>query len=124
MVTGTHLSKKHGYTINEIKKDGFRINATLKITPNCLDNLHLTKAIGKGVIQFAEIFSKFKPDINFIMGDRDEMLSSAIAASHMNILNAHLAGGDVLEDLMNIIDMQLQNFLISILLILNKVKID
>ena len=95
VVTGTHLSKKHGYTINEIKKDGFRINATLKITPNCLDNLHLTKAIGKGVIQFAEIFSKFKPDINFIMGDRDEMLSSAIAASHMNILNAHLAGGDV-----------------------------
>ena len=57
--------------------------------------MHLTKAIGKGIIQFAEIFLKFKPDINLIMGDRDEMLSSAIAASHMNILNAHLAGGDV-----------------------------
>ena len=25
IVTGSHLSKNHGYTINEIKKDGFKI---------------------------------------------------------------------------------------------------
>ena len=26
IVTGSHLLKKHGYTINEIKKDGFKIS--------------------------------------------------------------------------------------------------
>ena len=26
IVTGTHLSKEHGMTINEINKDGFKIN--------------------------------------------------------------------------------------------------
>ena len=25
LVTGTHLSRKHGMTVNEIKKDGFKI---------------------------------------------------------------------------------------------------
>jgi len=94
VVCGTHLSKTHGNTINEIKNDGFKIDATVKTLSNKLDNYNLTKAFGRGVIQFAEVFSKFKPDINFIMGDRDEMLMSAIAGSHMNIINAHLAGGD------------------------------
>jgi GDP/UDP-N,N'-diacetylbacillosamine 2-epimerase (hydrolysing) len=94
VVTGTHLSKKHGYTINEIKKDNFKINAKVKMIPKILDKKNLTKEIGKGIIQFSDIFSKFKPDINIVFGDRDEMLASAIAASHMNIINAHLAGGD------------------------------
>ena len=94
VVTGTHLSKKHGYTINEIKNDGFKINAKVKMIPKILDKKNLTKEIGKGIIQFSNIFSKFKPDINIVFGDRDEMFASAIAASHMNIINAHLAGGD------------------------------
>jgi GDP/UDP-N,N'-diacetylbacillosamine 2-epimerase (hydrolysing) len=94
VVTGTHLSKKHGYTINEIKKDGFKIHAKVRMIPKKIDKKNLTKEIGNGIIQFAEIFSKFKPDINIVFGDRDEMLASAIAASHMNIINAHLAGGD------------------------------
>jgi len=94
IVTGTHLSKKHGYTINEIKKDGFKIDAKVTMIPKILDKKNLTKEIGRGIIQFTDIFSKFKPDINIIFGDRDEMLASAIAASHMNIINAHLAGGD------------------------------
>ena len=71
VVTGTHLSKKHGYTINEIKKDGFKIHARVKMIPKKIDKKNLTKEIGNGIIQFTEIFSKFKPDINIVFGDRD-----------------------------------------------------
>ena len=35
-----------------------------------------------------------KPDINLILGDRDEMFASATAAYHMNIPTAHIHGGD------------------------------
>ena len=35
-----------------------------------------------------------KPDINLLLGDRDEVLASAVAAYHMNIPNAHIHGGD------------------------------
>ncbi len=33
IVTGMHLSKKFGRTINEIKKDGFKIYSTVEMLP-------------------------------------------------------------------------------------------
>ena len=95
IVTGTHLSKRHGMTINEIKKDKFKIYQTFKFLPNDDTGFSAAKSLGDGVIQFAKIFKKVKPDINLILGDRDEMLASAIAAYHMNIPNAHIHGGDI-----------------------------
>ena len=94
VVTGSHLSKNHGYTINEIKKDGFKIDSVIRLSHFRDKNVDISTALGKYVINFSKIFQKFQPDINFIIGDRDEMFASAIAASHMNIINAHLAGGD------------------------------
>jgi GDP/UDP-N,N'-diacetylbacillosamine 2-epimerase (hydrolysing) len=95
IVTGSHLLKKHGSTINEIKLDGFKINAKIKINPKDDDMFSSSIELGKSVIEFSKIFKKFKPDINIILGDRDEMLASTIAASHMNIISAHIAGGDI-----------------------------
>jgi len=94
IVTGTHLSKKHGYTISEIKKSGFKINYQFKNMSKIDSPYNSTKSIGKMIIKFATIFKKFHPDINIVFGDRDEMLASAISASHMNIINVHLMGGD------------------------------
>ena len=94
VVTGTHLSKKHGMTINEIKKDKFKIYQTFKFLPSDDTGFSVSKSLGYGIIQFAKIFKKAKPDINLILGDRDEMFASAIAAYHMNIPNAHIHGGD------------------------------
>ncbi len=94
VVTGMHLSKKHGYTINEIKKDGFKIHATVDMMPKEDSLYHMSLALGKAIISFSKVFRKLKPDINLILGDRDEMLASAIAAYHMNIPIAHIHGGD------------------------------
>ena len=94
IVTGMHLSKKHGNTIDFIKKDGFKIDAIIGLSHFRDKNVDISTALGEYIINFSKIFQKFQPDINFIIGDRDEMLASAIAASHMNIINAHLAGGD------------------------------
>jgi len=94
IVAGMHLSKKHGMTINEIKKDGFRIYDTVPMLPKDDSNFSMSIAFAKGVTKFSQIFKKLKPDINLILGDRDEMLASAIAAYHMNIPNAHIHGGD------------------------------
>lgn len=94
IVTGTHLSKKHGFTINEIKKDDFEIFATVNMIPKDNTNYSMAKTLGEGIIAFSKMFFKLKPDINVILGDRDEMLASALAACHMNIPNAHIHGGD------------------------------
>ena len=94
IVSGMHLSKKYGLTINEIKKDGFKIYKTVQMTPMGDSSYHMSKSLGEGIIKFSEIFRKIKPDINLILGDRDEAFASALAASHMNIPNAHIHGGD------------------------------
>ena len=54
----------------------------------------MAKTVGEGIIKMADIFKKMKPDINLLLGDRDEVLASAVAAYHMNIPNAHIHGGD------------------------------
>lgn len=94
LVTGTHISKKYGMTINEIKKDGFKIHSIIDMSAKGDTTYHMAYALGLGVIKFAEIFRRLKPDINLVLGDRIEMLASALAASHMNIPNAHIHGGD------------------------------
>jgi UDP-N-acetylglucosamine 2-epimerase (non-hydrolysing)/GDP/UDP-N,N'-diacetylbacillosamine 2-epimerase (hydrolysing) len=94
IVTGMHLSRKHGMTINEIKKDGFKINTTFDFIPKGNSTYYMAKALGEGIVKFSKTFQKIHPDINLVLGDRDEMLASAIAAYHMNIPNAHIHGGD------------------------------
>ncbi len=95
VVTGTHLSKKHGFTINEILHDGFKISQKIYMMPKTDDNYGMAIELGKGIIAFSKCFKKFNPDINVILGDRDEMLASSLTAYHMNIVNAHIQGGDV-----------------------------
>ncbi len=94
IVTGMHLSKKYGLTINEIKKDGFKIHASFDMLQKGYSKHLASKTLGKAIIKFSNFFNKIQPDINVVLGDRDEMLASAISAYHMNIPNAHIHGGD------------------------------
>ena len=94
IVAGMHLSKKYGMTVNEIKNDGFKISATVNMVPKNDSAFNMSDALGKGIRDFSKIFQKIEPNINLILGDRDEAFASAIAASHMNIPNAHIHGGD------------------------------
>lgn len=94
IVTGMHLDKKYGKTINEIKKDGFVIYSSFGMLSKNDSNYFMAKNLGVGIDKFARIFNKLKPDINIIFGDRDESLASALAAYHLNIPNAHIHGGD------------------------------
>lgn len=94
IISGMHLSKKHGSTINEIKNDGFSIYATVDMMPKGNSTYYMSTALGEGIVKFSNVFKKLKPDINLVLGDRDEVLASTIAAYHMNIPNAHIHGGD------------------------------
>ena len=94
IVSGTHLSKNHGFTINDIKKDGFSISAKIPMMPKGNLNYHMSKTLGEGISSFSDVFKKSRPDISLILGDRDEALAATLAASHMNIPTAHVHGGD------------------------------
>ncbi len=94
LVAGMHLSKKYGSTIKEITKAGFKIHGTIPMVPKHDTNYDMSVSLGKGIIEFSKLFKKIKPDLNLVLGDRDESLASSLAAYHMNIPNAHIHGGD------------------------------
>ncbi len=95
IVIGMHLLKEFGYTIKEIEKDGFKINAKIEELYNEDSGIGMAKSIGKGIIRISEILDKVKPDILLLLGDRGEMLGGAITATYMNIPIAHIHGGEV-----------------------------
>jgi len=95
-VTGMHLLKEYGYTIQEIIKDGFEIKRTIDMGVKSKNtDLDLAVSIGKGIIEFAKAFKEDKPDIVVVFGDRIEPFAATVAAVAMNIPVAHIGGGDV-----------------------------
>lgn len=101
VVTGMHLSPEFGLTYKEIEQDGFEIAERNEMllssdTPN-----GITKSIGLGMIGFADIFTRIKPDMVMILGDRYEALAAATAAMVHRIPIAHIHGGELTEGVMD-----------------------
>ena len=97
IVTGSHLSAEFGNTYKEIEKDGFKIDAKVKILNKSDNFFSVSKATAAGLIGFSKVYSKIKPDLIIILGDRYEMLAAAAAALYSNIAIAHIHGGESTE---------------------------
>ena len=97
IATGTHLSNDHGFTITEIKEDGFNIDFEVDILLAEDSPAGISKSMGLANIGFAEAFKKIEPDILLILGDRFEIFCAAQVALIFNIPIAHIHGGEVTE---------------------------
>jgi len=97
LVTGMHLLKNFGKTINVIKKDGFKINAVLKtFSDNDEDSgASMAEAMGRALIGMPSIFKELEPDIIFSGFDIGANFAAAITGMHMNIHVCHIQGGEV-----------------------------
>lgn len=97
IVTGTHLSKSYGMTINEIKSDYTRIDEEIKIPVKSKNPVDISKNMADTLTKFSELFYKKKYHAILVLGDRYEILSVVIAARLCNIPVIHLCGGDTTE---------------------------
>lgn len=97
IATAMHLSPEFGMTVNEIEKDGYRVNEKIEMLLSADTNTAVVKAMGLAMISAADVFKKLNPDLLVILGDRFEMLALAQAAYLMNIPIAHIAGGETTE---------------------------
>src|SRR5688500_15274255 len=97
LVSGAHLDANFGRTLDEIRADGFRIDAEIKIEMDAASLLATTHAIGSGIIAISRVLAKMKPDFMVVYADRFEGLAAVIASSQMNIPTAHVEGGDLTE---------------------------
>jgi UDP-hydrolysing UDP-N-acetyl-D-glucosamine 2-epimerase len=97
LVSGAHLASGFGDTWQEIKDNGFDWDSGLEMTLSSDSPAALGKSLGVGIISLAQNFSRTKPDLLFLLGDRYEMLSGACAALGFNIPIVHLHGGNLTE---------------------------
>ena len=97
LVSGAHLDKNFGTTLDEIRKDGFEVHDEIKIDLEA-DTLYATaKAIGTGVISVSASLARLRPDILVVYADRFEGFAAVIAGTQMGIPTAHIEGGDVTQ---------------------------
>ena len=94
VATGMHLSPRHGTTVEEIREDGFDVDRTVLMQVDGDTGRAMAKSLGLGTTGLAEAFESLDPDVVLLLGDRDEALAGALAASHMNVPVAHVHGGD------------------------------
>ena len=97
VVTGAHLLKDQGYTIERIQEDGYPIAAVVDVAVDNASELTIAHTMSRYAEKFADAFHELRPDIVFVLGDRYELLPICSAAFMMKIPIAHLSGGDVTE---------------------------
>lgn len=97
LVSGAHLDPNFGSTLDEIRADGFRIDAEVKIEMDAATLYATAQAIGSGILSIGRVLNDLKPNMMVVYADRFEGLAAVIAASQMNIPTAHIEGGDLTE---------------------------
>lgn len=80
IVTGQHLSTKHGLTYREIEQDDIHIHHKIDMQLESDDFKGITTSMGHGLMGFADAFHALVPDVVLVLGDRYEVLMAASAA--------------------------------------------
>ncbi len=97
IVTGMHLVKEFGMTVNQIIEDGFTDFIEVEMLLNSDTSVGLLKSMGLEMISISDAFNQFKPDLCIILGDRFEAIAAAISAYVLRIPIAHIGGGERTE---------------------------
>jgi GDP/UDP-N,N'-diacetylbacillosamine 2-epimerase (hydrolysing) len=95
IVTGSHLSDAFGRTGNQITAWGYTNVTEIAINVEIESETELTIAIGELVQKIATHYSKKKPSLTLVLGDRYEMLGVAVACATLGIPLAHIHGGEI-----------------------------
>jgi UDP-hydrolysing UDP-N-acetyl-D-glucosamine 2-epimerase len=97
VVTGAHLERRFGMTVEQIEADGFRIDARAPMDLEGDSATQVVRAMARGLTGVSDALERLKPDIVLVLGDRYEILAAAQAAMIHGAPLAHIAGGDVTE---------------------------
>lgn len=92
-VTGMHLLKNYGYTVNELYRSN--IKNIFKFKNQNEKNYSMTESLSLTINGLTKYLSKKKTDLVIIHGDRMEALAGAIAGTFNNIHVGHIEGGEI-----------------------------
>jgi GDP/UDP-N,N'-diacetylbacillosamine 2-epimerase (hydrolysing) len=92
---GTHISKEHGYTVQEIINDNyFEKLYKFETIPKLDTPGSIIESISKCINVFGSFFEKYKTDLVLCLGDRYEMFAACSGIFPYGIKIAHISGGE------------------------------
>jgi len=92
-VTGMHMLKRYGLTVNEIRNAGIA-NIFTFINQDSTER-GMDVVLANTIRGLGHYVREFRPDMIVVHGDRVEALGGAIVGSLHNILVAHVEGGEI-----------------------------
>lgn len=95
VVAASALLDRYGTAVRYMEEDGFEIAARVYMVLEGENLAAMAKTTGLGLLELATVFDNLRPDVVVTVADRYETLSTAVAASYMNIPVAHVQGGEV-----------------------------
>ncbi len=95
LVTGMHLLKQFGYTIRQIKSDGWDITAKVRLQSEIDAQYSNSLAMGSAISKMSKAMLDNKSDIIVVLGDRLEIFAATAAATACQLPIAHIHGGDI-----------------------------
>ena len=93
IVSGAHLSERHGLTVREIEADGRAIAAHARLPLAGDDGVSVAQDMAAATAGVAKAAVELKLDALMLLGDRTETLGAAIAAVPLALPILHLEGG-------------------------------
>jgi UDP-hydrolysing UDP-N-acetyl-D-glucosamine 2-epimerase len=95
VVAASALLDRYGKTVEIIEGDDFEITERVYMVLEGENLVTSAKSTGLGIVELATVFDNLNPDMVVTIADRYETMATAIAASYMNIVVAHIQGGEV-----------------------------
>lgn len=95
VVTGQHLLRHYGHTIDDILATDLKVAAEIPVALSGESGAQMGAAFVTEMQGFLEAFQKDRPDLVLVLGDRGEMLAATLAAVHCGICVGHIHGGEV-----------------------------
>ncbi len=98
LISGAHLSRAHGYTVDYIRTDGFQVLAEIE-TLIAADSFSSRLKTASGLLSASiDIVGNYSPDIIVYAGDREDVLIGAMLGLFLRIPTVHFYGGDHASD--------------------------
>ncbi len=95
VATNMHLLPTFGRSVQEIEKDGFRVDERIYMTFDGYTAATMTKSLACLLLELPTALQRMRPDIILLAGDRGEQLMGAIAGLHLGIPVAHIQAGEL-----------------------------
>jgi UDP-hydrolysing UDP-N-acetyl-D-glucosamine 2-epimerase len=95
VVGASALLDRYGSVTELIERDGFEPDEKVFMLIEGETPATMAKSTGLGLLELPTAFERLEPDVVITVGDRFETMSTALAATYMNIPLAHTMGGEV-----------------------------